>query len=211
MNCSDCEKLFDAFLDGQLGGSLRLEFDAHRLRCRRCQQTVAMLETIGNVIANDPVVPELRADFSDRVVARIRAPRRTRRPIMRIALVSGAVLQAAAVLLFAIYLTAQPRSGPVATPAGLTAPVADADVQGIKDLVLERLEDRIWSMHRAGSDLTSEVRSMAQYLNIIVPDDVAESARALEVNPFQAFWDALLPGAAVEPDAAGPTDDIHSI
>ncbi|MHC5035492.1 MAG: anti-sigma factor family protein, partial [Planctomycetota bacterium] len=85
MNCSECERLFDAYLDGQLAGSLRLEFDAHRLRCRRCQQTLAMLETIGNVIASDPQVPEMSVTFTDRVMRQIQPPRRVYRPSLRVA------------------------------------------------------------------------------------------------------------------------------
>ena len=69
MNCSDAERLFDAFLDRQLSGTLRLELDAHRLRCRQCQQTLAMLESCGEVIASDRRGPVLSDDFAERVMA----------------------------------------------------------------------------------------------------------------------------------------------
>ena len=64
MNCSEAEQLFDAFLDGQLTGSLRLELDAHRLRCRRCQQTLAMMEACehGAGLARRALIPANEAD-----------------------------------------------------------------------------------------------------------------------------------------------------
>src|SRR5512143_2249321 len=99
MICSECEQLFDAYLDGHLAGSLRLEFDAHRLRCPHCQQTLAMLETIGHVIAADSHrQPELSAGFTDRVLEEITRPRERifRLPYVRAAVVVGALAQAAA-------------------------------------------------------------------------------------------------------------------
>ena len=69
MNCSEAEQLFDAYLDGQLTGSLRLELDAHRLRCRRCQQTLAMMEACEHVLTADRRAPELSVDFTERVMA----------------------------------------------------------------------------------------------------------------------------------------------
>src|SRR5512143_2502532 len=102
MICSECEQLFDAYLDGQLAGSLRLEFDAHRLRCRHCQQTLAMLEAVGHVISSDSQAPELSGDFTSRVMRQIEQPHVVRWPMPRVALVLGAVAQIAAVLVFAL-------------------------------------------------------------------------------------------------------------
>ena len=106
MNCADFEQLLDAYLDGELSGSLRLEFDAHRLRCRGCELTVASMEAVEDVITADRPVPSLSLDFTDRVMGKIevRKPRSTRSRNLRIAIVGGTVLQAAAVLMLALLL-----------------------------------------------------------------------------------------------------------
>jgi hypothetical protein len=110
MNCSEAEQLFDAYLDGQLTGSLRLELDAHRLRCRRCQQTLAMMEACEHVLTADRRVPALAEDFTERVmsdaVRRRRIPGRLRST--RVAVAVGFGLQAAAVLILAIIFQSKP-------------------------------------------------------------------------------------------------------
>ena len=53
MNCSEAERLFDPYLDGELSGSLRLEFDAHRLRCTLCQRKLAMMEACEHILGGD--------------------------------------------------------------------------------------------------------------------------------------------------------------
>ena len=83
MNCADCEQLLDAFLDGQLSGALRLEFEAHRLRCARCRQTVVMMESMGNIIACDRREPLVSNDFTQRVMSAVQAGDATKRLRMR--------------------------------------------------------------------------------------------------------------------------------
>ncbi|MCK4342756.1 MAG: hypothetical protein KAY37_13645 [Phycisphaerae bacterium] len=221
MTCSECEQLFDAYLDGQLAGSLRLEFDAHRLRCRHCQQTLAMLETIGNVIATDRQIPELSFDFSDRVLRRIKRPRRMFRPSLRVAVVIGAALQAAAVLLFAIMLNTQPEQD--ATPnvsAVVNEPALarledDPGGEALRELIVRRLEDRIWEAHAAGINLAADFADMRGYANIMLPEDVArDSVKMAGLNPLQSIFDALVAPQAdeeSEPVAVPSADDIHSI
>lgn len=118
MTCSEAERLFDAYLDGYLSGTLRLELDAHRLRCRRCQQTLAMLESCGHVIASDRREPAASMDFTERVMSKIGARGAARQGTirfrsMRVAIAIGLVVQAAAVLMIAIMLpsdTAEDRA-----------------------------------------------------------------------------------------------------
>jgi hypothetical protein len=123
MNCSEAEQLFDAYLDGQLTGSLRLELDAHRLRCRRCQQTLAMMEACEHVLTADRRVPELAEDFTERVMTdvgqRRRIPGRLRST--RVALAAGFVVQAAAVLILAIIIQSQPGE-PLPGPGAVDRP-----------------------------------------------------------------------------------------
>lgn len=131
MNCSEAEQLFDAYLDGQLTGSLRLELDAHRLRCRRCQQTLAMMEACEHVLTADQRVPALAEDFTERVmsdaVQRRRIPGRLRST--RVAVAVGFGLQAAAVLILAIIFQSKP-SQPLDRPIGLEPPDTTEMVSG---------------------------------------------------------------------------------
>lgn len=219
MNCSECEQLFDAYLDGQLAGSLRLEFDAHRLRCPRCQQTLAMLETIGHVIASTPQTPELAPNFTQRVMQDVLRPRARiiGFPLSRVALVAGALAQAAAVLAIAIVWTTRPAA---VAPPGATVVVnsvddsaqADPAYNAVLGLIAEGVEDRLWEMQAAGTKLTAEVKNLARYLDLTLPEDVVrESSKIAGLNPWQAFWGTLGPGEEEPPEPTPAAEDVHSI
>jgi hypothetical protein len=219
MNCPECEQLFDAYLDGQLAGTLRLEFDAHRLRCPRCQQTLAMLEAAGHVLASDADVPELPADFTSRIMQAIDvpAPRVVRFPSARVALFAAAIVQVAAIVSFAV-LWPSGRTPPVPpAPTDATARLAGTDSEypdraTVYSSIVEGIEDHFWEMHAAGRQLTTDVLQLARYLDIKVPDDVVrESTRVAEVNPWQALWDTLQPRAVEEPEPAVADEEIRSI
>ncbi len=193
MNCSECEQLFDAYLDGHLAGSLRLEFDAHRLRCPHCQQTLAMLETIGHVIAADAQQqPELSPGFTDRVLADIARPRARvlRFPYVRVAVVVGALAQAAAVMAIALLWTSRPATDPVpspkADPSAVEAAAAnDPAYRAVLGLIAEKVEDHLWEMYSTGTQITADVKNLARYLNVSVPEDVVrESSQVAGVNPW---------------------------
>jgi hypothetical protein len=219
MNCPECEQLFDAYLDGQLAGTLRLEFDAHRLRCPRCQQTLAMLEAAGHVIASDAVVPELSPDFTDRIMQAVAAPapRIVRFPSTRVALFAAAIVQVAAVVSFVVLWpfgrTPVVPSAPTDVTAKLAASIAEhPDRALVYRSIVEGIEDHFWEMHAAGRQLTTDVLQMARYLDIQVPDDVVrESTKVAEVNPWQALWDTLQPREVEEPEPAVTDDEIRSI
>lgn len=220
MNCSDCEKLFDAYLDGQLSGSLRLEFDAHRLRCPRCQQTLAMLEAVGDVIASDASIPELTDDFTERVMAQVatpRAPRAIRFPRNRLTVITSVALQVAAVLTFAVLWHNQTvdRNPPAPAPvvdATLGGRENDPDFQAVRELVVRQVEDRLWEFHAAGRQLTTDLVGLASYLNVTLPADVAnESFRMAGSNPLLLLIGSLLPGEPEEPTTPPPIEELHSI
>lgn len=216
MNCADYERLFDAYLDGQLGGTLRLEFDAHRLRCRRCQQTLAMLEACGHLIATDRREPSVSADFTDNVMAAVaqresqRArPRRIR--ATRVAIVVGAVLQAAAVLLLAILMQSRPAKpapggAPSAPPAVAAKPASGVDATLLEakssgDL-REAIYGKIEQLLLARENLTTQGKRALAYLNLDVPDAVARATSDPGLlNPLTGWLDALLPGTTEPPDS----------
>lgn len=206
MNCAEWERLLDAYLDGQLSGSLRLEFDAHRLRCRRCQQTVAMMEACEHVLATDARVPALPDDFTDRVMVAIeqRKPAAVRYRGLRVALVAGGLFQAAAVLAFVFYTPVQ-RS--TVAPSNPSRPVVmpGPDYASLRDRVdreeyLVRMIERAVDARRS---IASDLGGLAQYpLAMMVPDEVARSSSNLmNVNPLMGLFEAIT-SKAVEEDAA---------
>ncbi len=220
MNCTECERLFDAYLDAQLSGSLRLEFDAHRLRCTRCQQTLAMLETVGHVIASDREIPALREDFSDRVI-RAAAARQRQAPLRRMLWRLGIGLQAAAAVLFAawfgpgLFRTAPPTVGIGPSAHGVESVSLTSEQRAIRELIVDRVEERIWEMHTAGRSLTGEIVDLGRYLNILLPADVArDSVDLAGTNPWQGIWNVLLPPPKSEepaPAPVPPAEQVHSI
>ncbi len=215
MNCSEAQQLFDAYLDGQLAGSLRLEFDAHRLRCSRCQQTLAMMEAVGHVIATDPDVPSLSDDFTDKVMQRVAKPRPR---IYR--LITGRVaigLQAAAVLAFVLLWhnwSDSPTEPTVAPTAGVASAHADdPEYREVMGALVRRVEDRLWDVHAAGRQLTSDMSELASYLNVPLPAEVAdESVKMAGSNPLLLLFDSLLPPEEQpENEPADDVGDVHSI
>lgn len=218
MNCSECEQLFDAYLDGQLLGSLRLEFDAHRLRCRRCQQSLAMLEAVGHVIGGDPRSPELSGDFVDRVMAEVAtptAPRRLTVPWTRVAIVAAALAQAAAIVAAVILWNVPRTDGPVAGPGAGAAEMArfaaDPEFRAVHKLIVEGVEDSLWEIHHTGRRLTEDLVTLGRYLDIVLPEDVArESSRMAGANPWNFLWSPMSPGEE-EPPETSSGDTVYSI
>ncbi|MCG3125904.1 MAG: hypothetical protein CHACPFDD_00731 [Phycisphaerae bacterium] len=214
MTCAECERLYDAYLDGQLSGTLRLEFDAHRLRCRRCQQTIAMLEACTFVIGSDRRQPALSPDFTARVMEDIGARSDERRRAVRVratrvAFVAGGLIQAAAVVIFAIML---PRGGvaprspraetPVVAEAGLALTGVDDPSIDLREYVFSKLERGLRS---TPAKWTEDMRQLAGYLNVSVPDSVARaSADPRTLMPLFAIDNLIspAPGAAAPEPAA---------
>ncbi len=196
MNCSEAEQFFDAYLDGELSGSMRLEFDAHRLRCPLCQQKLAMMEACEHIISRDGHQPALSKDFSDRVMRQIgQGPitaRRHRR--RRLTIVAAVVLQAAAVIVFAVVVSGfwQPK-------ARSSGPVADAERGKFLDHVQHAIDtkdreamfalltNRANEMLAARSHLEQDVSGLAKYAASSLFDDAFSFGEALTRNPL-GFW-----------------------
>jgi anti-sigma factor RsiW len=221
MNCSQCEQLVDAYLDGELSGGLRVEFDAHRLRCRHCQQMLAMIETAGHVISANHGIPELSDDFADRVMKRVdvRRGRILRLPQVRIAAGVAMALQAAAVLVFAVMWRAPALDDPTAVKT-IGADAADVDLTAVRTpaeedaylAVVDGIENRLWEMHQAGQQLSTDLEGLARYLDIAVPNEVAaHTEQVARMNPWQFFWGTLLPAEEEEPAPAVTSDGLHTI
>ncbi len=200
MNCQEAEQLFDAYLDGELSESLRLEFDAHRLACPLCEQKLAILEACAHTLAGDDDVPALSDDFTDRVMARVR---QTPVPISRLRRrrwVTAAVLtNVAAAVAFLLWLALpHPRPGTtVATTTTATAAPpqpgpAEALDEALRDrsgvelygYIVSRLEQALAARNKVREDLASLPRYA---LNLRLPE------RSTAPQPFASLLDALFP------------------
>ncbi|TWT41736.1 hypothetical protein RAS1_28580 [Phycisphaerae bacterium RAS1] len=216
MNCSDFERLIDAHLDGELAGSVRLEFDAHHLRCARCRQLVAMLESVGNVVAVDRRdEPRLSDDFTVRVMGDVtsvnREPVRSYRGL-RIAIAAGVLVQAAAVVMFATMFPVEPSRPRIP----ITKPPETLDVSQYSHADLAAyITGRVYARVASISDgLSKDVGNVGMWAaNLRVSDDVARSSRKLaEVDPLFGLLGALL-AADDEQDqpAEGGADNQYSL
>ncbi|MBU0616805.1 MAG: hypothetical protein KKI02_03735 [Planctomycetes bacterium] len=169
MNCWEAEQFFDAYLDDELAGSLRLEFDAHRLRCTVCQQKLAMMESCEHILARDTGGPALSDGFTDRVMGDIEqrqvlaAHSRKRRLV-----IGGAVaLQVAAVIVFAIFWTGYWNQPTPVLPPGedpvFTDDVRKAMATGDRDALKELIWARHDQLEAARSNLRDEAAALAGY------------------------------------------------
>lgn len=212
MNCREAQQLIDAHLDGQLSGSLRLEFEAHRLRCARCQQTLAMMEACLHVVASDRCAPPLSDDFTSRVmsaVGRRRAVRR--RPLL---LAGGMLSAAAAVLLLAVGLRLVGPSAPGAadpSPDSFDLAVERVDAYEAKYAqVLMALRARLAEAIRDGQPVPADMVAMADLLNIELPAGI--DGRTLETaanNPLSLLF-GMVPAEPPAP-AKTPDGERHSL
>ena len=222
MKCAECEGLFDAYLDGELTGSLRLEFDAHRLRCRRCQQTLAMMETVSQVIASDPQPPALSYDFTERVIETVQKgrPLSVRLRSTRVAVVAGVMLQAAAVLIFAIMMRGEDPATPTGPPTNPTlVDGAMSAPEGFPDMDLADLDsyirDRVDLVRTTRANWVADFGHLARSpVNINVDDDVARSLkRFADTSPWKLFLEAISPPATTPAQAepAPSASDVYPL
>jgi hypothetical protein len=215
MKCAAFEQLIDSHLEGGLSGSLRLEFDTHRLHCRHCELTVALMETVGHVIANDRPGTGLADDFTDRVMQTIerRRPLSVRLRSTRVAVVIGGLLQAAAVIYLAIVLPSTPAPPPESGPAADLARVyAGADDQFDRGEAL--YEEILGRVEAARANFASEWTQLARYpLALAVSDDFARESRAVtEKSPWSFLMEAATPERPDEPEPQPSTAlDQHSL
>jgi hypothetical protein len=69
MNCEQAQRIFDAYLDGELPPTLATELGAHRLRCAKCRRALALLEVSGHILTSDDDPVTLSDGFEDRLLA----------------------------------------------------------------------------------------------------------------------------------------------
>jgi len=165
VNCRQATRLFDAYLDGELSGSLTAEMHAHLVDCWRCRQSMGMLQACGDVIATDSAEPEVPADLADRVLAGL--PQRPevrstiRVPWGRWGRVAAGLAAAAAILLVVSLL--RPSTAPPLVPERPTVVLDDA-------MVRVEVEDLQWFRGwLTGPEPQLVERSAAPLVDLIAP------------------------------------------
>jgi hypothetical protein len=143
VNCQQFEIFLDQYLDGDLDGTLKLEFETHLVQCETCGHLYAMMEAAGQIIADDdPQVPVLRADFTDRVIAGVA---KQKRKTLRIHRWVARSTVAAAIAMIVLGLVVVNSFGPGKSPAGSTV----AKENGAAPL---KIEQRLLAMNDFSAD-----------------------------------------------------------
>ncbi len=208
MNCIDVEQLIEAYLDGELSGALRVEFDAHRLNCSVCQRKVALLETCGDVLAGDQDLAELSGDFTDRVMHAVALRPRVSRLPRRLTLAAAVGLQAAAVLAF-IWLVGPFRQAapPVAGDGGGAVVHGETTENGPPLDLSGPVWDRVDAFAAARSNLLSDFVAVANLVRSLeVPADVVDIPAG---NPFYLLQRLLVPESP--DDGPAGTGGVYSL
>lgn len=217
MNCVEAENLYDAYLDGELGGSLRLEFDAHRLRCPLCQQKLAMLEACEQIIAGDRRTPTLSDDFTDRVMAQIAGTRVTPKhnSIRRlyVGIGSGLSVAAAVALVFVVRSAMQPVAAPVTpTPTVVLGETDDHRKPPISGELAKAMEDKTGielqeymraKLSTVGTAGRNIVRDVRQLPNLAVRMALSgEMSDITPLNPLSWMFGIVEQDGAEDSDAS---------
>lgn len=204
MNCVEIEQLMDAWLDGELSGSLKLEFDAHRLSCARCQNMLAMLEACQHVIADDtPPTPSF--DFTDRVMAQAGAPRtlKLERARWKSRWVAMGLAQAAAVAAFAVLWSGGFRS---AKPAPSVSAAGEVELTNAIHYIVGAGRG---VADGRGLAFWGDVRQLAA--SAVTPEVVNEVDRFLSVSPVTHLLEALAPADSSIETPAAESDGAFSL
>ncbi len=207
MNCHEAEQLFDAYLDGELSESLRLEFDAHRLSCPLCEQKLAILEACAHTLASDHDVPALSDDFTERVMAELRQKPVPIRRLRRRWVAAAAIANVAAAVAFLLYL-ALPRAGQ--QPAVVSATGEPQEVTSLDEALqdpsgvdlYDYITSRVEQARKAKQQVAQDLASLPRYaLNLRLWQDGFDPTR-----PLTSLLEALFPQPPAEPSG----DDASS-
>jgi hypothetical protein len=103
MRCEEAQQLFDAYLNGELAGSLATELGAHRVECSDCRRALALMEVSGQIIASDRDPVALSSDFTERLLACVETPTVSKSRVLWRRMYVAGPLAAAAVVVLALF------------------------------------------------------------------------------------------------------------
>jgi hypothetical protein len=147
VNCQQFEHYLDAYLDEELEGTLKREFEVHLVDCESCGHLYAMMEAVGQIVAEPDVdEPQLRADFTDRVMVGI-ADRQMKNLRVRKIIAASSVAAAIALILTGLVFFTSIPSAPVVSPSSSmqivqTPVVPEPAFMAVNDLPAESIQDK---------------------------------------------------------------------
>ncbi len=168
MNCQQFEHLLDRYLDKELRGTLKLEFEAHMVECENCGHLYAMSEAIGQIIAtpgtDEPILSE---DFSERILGELEK-RNHRRVALRKIFAPAGLVASVALILTSVIIFSSPtndsgkRFASVSVKASKVKSAFEmsfkqrfADKSGIENIKDERIAETEAVGLRIGKDIVS--------------------------------------------------------
>ncbi|MFQ5413300.1 MAG: anti-sigma factor family protein [Phycisphaerae bacterium] len=225
MHCEAARQLFDAYLDGELSGSLAAELGAHRLQCAACRRELALLEVSGHIIASDRESSSISDGFTDRLMACMGSEPVSWVRRIRLGLYVAAPLAAAAVVVMAFLgvfdrpanrVAGLEEQAPATARASRSAPLQDsvapasADVQapgGIEplDRWLERAGENLAAKRRSSDALHRKLDlTVLQLLDILQRTEALSAPRATDGASSAAAAD---PSGNATADPSGDAPD----
>ncbi len=183
MNCVQFRHLLDRYLDGDLNGSFKLEFEAHMVECESCGHEFATTRAVGQILSMPaPDEPELGDAFTKNVLSGFDDMHRHRQRWYHI-LSTSAAAAAIVLLVSSLLIIAGPQGTSTVASADDTAtldlaPVgkdaASLDTQDQHQIDIE-LRDWLASTFQEADAAISQIREipgfyMGHMLGIGVPD-----------------------------------------
>ncbi len=170
MNCRQFEQFLDQYLDGELEGTLKLEFEAHLVDCESCGHEFAVMEAVGEIIsAPAPDEPRVSVNFADRVMADLSAQKQVRVKFRRV-MAKASLAAAAMLILTGTVIFSSARFGKNA-PANTNQPLLASwsqdvgnrsrESRGVSDLVAETIEQAgstLWEIKELKATAVDQVR-----------------------------------------------------
>jgi len=192
--------MLDAYLDGELGGTLKLEFEAHVVECKTCGHMLGMMDAVGQIVAAPgPDEPRLSADFTDRVMADWAGQKRNLRwwyRMTRDAAAASVVLALGSAMIMWNRTEESPvesgRLTQIATHSGVASSANSQNLNTYLAGTFEKVESGLWELNEFRSTAVDQVRQ--GLFNLAGPAPIPVN------NPVRAK-----PAPKARP-SAGPTD-----
>jgi hypothetical protein len=199
VNCRQFEHFLDQYLDGELKGSMKLEFEAHLVDCKTCGHLYATMDVVGAIISvPTPDEPRLSSGFADRVLARMKEQKvrpvksdinincKLKFPMWR--QLSAAASVALVIAGTWVYTRSHTATGPGAAGSLLASRADEKNSQGINLWLagtLEQAGSSLWELKELQSTAVNQVKQ-GLFKSLAGPAPISET---VEISKQQAVGD----------------------
>jgi anti-sigma factor RsiW len=183
VNCRQFEHFMDQYLDGDLGGSLKLEFEAHLVECEGCGHLYAMMDSAGAILASpSPDEPRISTGFADRVLAEVQVrrakPVKFRKFLHRVSAAAGVVLMITGMFVYSQNRKAVSPGPQAVGPLMASRTTDEAGRQDINQWLAGTLEEAgssLWELKELQSAAVSQVKQ-GLFESLTGPATISETA-----------------------------------